>query len=369
MTTARRWWLVAVGVVVLVAAPVLVHALPAGGPDISAPTLLQRIQGSADVPYAGYAESAGSLSLPAPAELSGLGDLLGGRTRLRTWWRSADDWRVDNIRATGESDLFHDARGTTRWVYESLTATRRPNLPVRLPDPSDLLPPTLARRMLAGARADEVSRLPAMRIAGRVAPGLRLRPSDPASGVDHVDVWADADSGVPLRVDVDGTAYDTLDRAGVPALTTAFQTFSSRRPAASVTAFNPPPGATLRFDRGIDIAAAADQFAHSRPPSRLAGLAERPGAPTRAVGVYGSGPTLLVAVPLWSQVARPLHDELESTAGMRRTPIGVLVGAGPLGVLLTYPDDTGSSWLVGGTVTPETLRRAVAELPKPLEHP
>ena len=56
MTTARRWWIVAIGVLALLAAPLLVHALPVEDSAESATSLAARIQQSHDVPYSGSAE-------------------------------------------------------------------------------------------------------------------------------------------------------------------------------------------------------------------------------------------------------------------------------------------------------------------------
>ena len=59
-------------------------------------------------------------------------------------------------------------------------------MPVRLPDTADLLPNELARRVLEGARPGELSRLPAQRVAGHDALGLRLTPANPQSSIGHV---------------------------------------------------------------------------------------------------------------------------------------------------------------------------------------
>lgn len=357
MKAARRWSLVGIGVVLLVTTPMLVRALPADDPHTSAETLLEQIRGSRSVPYSGYAESLGNLDLPVNDRFSGTADLVGQRTRIRTWWRTADDWRVDVVRATGETGLYRDARTTTRWVYESARATQMPNADVRLPNASDLVPPTLARRVLSGAKADEVSRLPAERIAGRTAPGLRLVPRDEQSAIDHVDIWADNATGLPLRVALVGK--DDVR----PSLSSTFLDVSTREPAAPTTRFTPPPGVEPEFDDAIDIAAAADRFAPVTPPARLAGLESRRDNPVGAVGLYGRGPTFLIAVPLWGRAARPLREQLSTTPGVQVTTAGSRLAAGPLSLLLTPPGRRGQAWLLAGTVTEETLATASAELP------
>jgi hypothetical protein len=49
------------------------------------------------------------------------------------------------------------------------------------------------------------------------------------------------------------------------------------------------------------------------------------------------------------------------TPGVRTVPQGTLLTIGPLGVLMSGDDGQGG-WLVAGTVTPETLTRAVEDL-------
>ena len=163
-------------------------------------------------PTRGYAEAAGSLQLPVTDQFSELASLLGERTRLRVWWRSGDDWRVDAIKTAGEIDLFHSASLTTQWDYEAEEATTSVEQRIRLPRSSDLLPPQLGRLVLRDARPDEVTRIAAEPIAGVEAAGLRLVPAEPQSTIDHVDVWADPATGLPVRVEV------YAEGADVPAL-------------------------------------------------------------------------------------------------------------------------------------------------------
>ncbi|MGH3425679.1 MAG: hypothetical protein ACRDO8_13170 [Nocardioidaceae bacterium] len=355
MTAARRWCVVGLGVLLLVSAPVVVRAVPAPDSGVSANALLSAIRGSDRVAYSGYAESDGTVHLPVTNEFESTAALFGERTRLRVWWRGADDWRVSKLRTTGETGLFHDGTGTTRWVYESARATRTPIVRVRLPDVSDLVPPVLARHLLTGTRRSEVTRLPAERIAGRDAPGLRLVPSDPRSTIAHVDVWADPSTGVPVRVLVYGDGEDA------PVMSTAFDQLTTEVPAAATTRFEPPPGTDLRFDDTVDLAAAADRFAPVSPPVRLAGL-DRRGDLAGAAGVYGRGPTVLLAVPLWGRVADRLDEQLAAAPGAEAMPYGTRLAAGPLRLLLARPGLHDRSWLLIGTVTARTLHTAASQL-------
>ena len=103
---------------------------------------------------------------------------------------------------TGESDTYADGGVTYLWNYGTNLLTQVTGAePVRLPRAPDLLPPALARRLLDTAgRADRISRLPARRIAGVDAAGLRLVPTGTGTTIGSVEIWADPASGLPVEV-------------------------------------------------------------------------------------------------------------------------------------------------------------------------
>src|SRR5215218_8317858 len=148
---ARRWAAVAALVGALVAAPFVVHALPASDSAVSAADLRAAVLASADVGFTGYAESAGGLALPVTDQLTSVADLFSDRTEMRVWWRGPDDHRVDVITAAGETGIHRSAMGTWTWEYERATATIGPPTPLALPAPPDLLPTALGRRLLSEA--------------------------------------------------------------------------------------------------------------------------------------------------------------------------------------------------------------------------
>ncbi|WP_375425705.1 hypothetical protein [uncultured Friedmanniella sp.] len=353
--SAGRWAVVLLAAALLVVVPPLVQSRPAVASSLSAPDLAQRVQGSVDVAWSGVAVSAGALAVPDNDSFATLADLLGGDNTLRAWWRGAEYWRVDRLRSTGETDLFRHGAYTTRWVFESETATISPVSRIRLPDASDLLPPTLGRSMLQGAHEAELSRLPARRVAGVDAPGLRLTPDDPAATVDHVDLWADPETGLALRVE--------LYAAGEPrpVVSSTLESLDRRTPAAATTAYSPSADSRIAFDESVDVAAAANALTDLDLPATLAGLSSRSGDDPGGVGVYGRGPTALIVLPLRGQVAGPLRQQLRSSGGATDTAAGTLGPVGPIGVLLT-PRRNGPTLLLAGTVTPPTLERAAAQL-------
>jgi hypothetical protein len=354
-----RWLAVAIGAALLVSLPFTVRLLPTGSSSIRADTLLARIKTSASLPYTGYAQSDGGLSLPVDSGDFSLADLLGGTTQLRVWWRAPSDWRVDSVTPTGEVDLHHDAISTWSWDYESNTtrlADERRSPVVRVPRADDLVPGNLARRLLSHATAAQVSRLPAERIAGHSAAGLRMKVADKRSTIDHIDVWALPDSGLPVQV----TAFGVN---GTRVVSSTMFEVSLGRPSARTTAFEPPPGSRFPGSDFGDIVSAINTFGSGKPPSTLGGLTRVNDSRLGAVGEYGGGVTQLVAVPLSAHLAGEVVPQLRNAPGVVEDGHGIALATGTLNVQLSPPTGFGARWLLVGTVTAATLRAAVPSLP------
>ena len=354
MRPIHRWSLVALAVALVVLVPMSLRALPVHDESISAGDLLARMQAGDQTSYSGMVEVHGRLGLPVSDHFTDIADLLGSDTRMRVWWRSADRWRVDKLLTTGEVDLFHHGRATIQWDYERAEARRTIDPPIRLPRDSDLLPPALAHRVLDGTDPAEVTRIPPRRIAGHDAIGLRLRPSDPRTSIDHVDLWADPDTGLVLALDVYGDASQR-------ALSTAFTSVDLGRPSVQATTFHAAPGVHQSVDDVLDIADAANQYAPVLPPPSVAGLPLSTSS-RGAVGVYGSGLTQVLAIPLQSRDGGYLADQLR-TSGAQEIDGRLVLRVGPLGVALTFsrhPFDF--AWVVAGTVTDGTLVQAARDL-------
>jgi hypothetical protein len=166
-----RWLVVLAMASALVITPLAINARPPRIAQTSVVALAERVQGSHGIGWSGFVESSGALDVPDNESFANLAELLGETNKLRVWWRNEEDWRVDRIRSTGETDLFRQGGYSIRWVFESETATISPVSKVRLPDASDLLPPTLGRSMLQGARDTELTSLPPRRVAGVDAAG------------------------------------------------------------------------------------------------------------------------------------------------------------------------------------------------------
>jgi hypothetical protein len=346
-------------VTVLVALPFVVRYAPVPVPDTGPVALLARIQASAGQPYAGYAESTGTLALPATDQLNDVSTLLSGRTQVRVWWRAATDWRADTITPAGERSTRTTPAGTLVWDYEDNRILASPPVPdgtARIPRDSDMLPPLLAARMLSGARSDELTTLAPRRVAGRPAAGLSLSPTEPLSSVGRVDVWADEASGIPVLVEVYGRGDD------IAAMASTFLDFTDVAPARADLAFVAPPGVRTRFTQGFDLVRDVARSGGPLPPATLLGFPRSgPDAGETTIGEYGRGVTQVAVGALPDRQAGSLRDALRLATGARQVAQGVVVGIGPLGLLLTASRD-GYSWLVAGTVTADGLTQAATEL-------
>jgi hypothetical protein len=355
---ARRWAVVGALVAVLVSLPALIGLLPASESRISAGDLRVRVLSSDRVAFSGYAESAGGLNLPVSDQLPSVADLFSDRTTMRVWWRGPRDARIDVVRATGETGVHIDATGTWSWEFESGRAVRAASTPLALPTPPDLLPSSLGRRLLSETTDDELSRIGAKRIAGRDALGLRLTPAPAASSVDRVDVWVDAATGLPLKVQL------FAKHATLPALDTRFLDLDLRRPTAAVTAYFPQPGTRVRRSQLAETVLDAGRRIEPVPlPDTLAGLPRRQldGAPP-GIGLYGRGVTLLAVAPVPYRLADELRTAVSASPGAVEDRLGIRVAVGPLGLMMVEPPGRGP-YLLTGTVTPDALATAARQLP------
>ena len=356
MVPAARWLVVAAVALATVAAPTLVRAVPPAQSDVTARALVGQIRHAYGTGWSGEVSSQGSLSVPITAStFSGVARLLGQRSNLRVWWRSPTNWRIDRLRGTGESDIVRDGGLVVRWNYEANKVNFTPYSPIRLPDDADIVPVSLAHRMLSGSSSKELSRIPARRIVGRSAPGVRLVPADKRSTISRVDIWADQASGLPLRVDVYGASKVH------PVLSTQLTSLTRKMPSAADANFELSP--TIDFSRGValDDAAGANAFAPFAPPDEVAALPRLGNAEDfGAVGVYGRGPTAILAVPLRDYVAGGLRTQLRKSPQSHDFGTSIALEIGPLSVLLA--DVAGGHFLVAGTVTPATLRLAARNL-------
>lgn len=363
----RRWSVVLCGIALLCALPAVIAALPAGDLTISAATLRARITASAGVPYEGYTESTVNLGLPGLPEFQDVSTLFDGTTDQYAWYRSPASWRAAVITGTGENDIYQVGQFTYLWDYghDVLSRIAGPE-PARLPRASDLLPPALARRLLAAASpADHISRLPSRRVAGVDAAGLRLVPADPATTIGTIDIWADPASGLPLEVAI------TSRGASKPVLVTTFLQVSEQRPALPTVMPNPAPGvvvSSVSLPDADGVLGGDGDGDHDGTafPGRLAGLSRVPiPGGFNGVTAYGAGFSRIVLLPLPRGTgANVLNAATQAGAQPVSLPGGtaVLIRTPLLTVLMLHAGSRRATYVLTGAVTPALLESAGASL-------
>jgi hypothetical protein len=354
---ARPWrWLVLLAAVALLAAlPALVAAVPVTARSMPAAELLARVRGSAVTPYQGYAESRASLGLPDLPVVGRQTALLGAITRIRAWVWSPTLWRVDELTAIGERDLYHDESGTLEWDSGSSRVERTVGEPVvRFARPADLLPPELGRRLAAAAAADEVRPLASRRVAGVDALGLRITPRSPTTTVARVDLWADPSSGLPVRVEL------TARGSGRPIIVTSFLDLRQDRPDPSTVRFQVPPQAWVDFEEAPDLARAVERFSPFVLPDSLGGSPRRTQVAS-AASTYGQGYDLVAALAFPARISRRTRDFLEAVPS-KRGPWGQASEiATPLLNAMVF-ERNGAVFALSGTVRFPALEAAATQL-------
>jgi hypothetical protein len=359
--TRRRWLAVGGAVAVLGALPPAVASWPVSTQRVVPSALLAKILGSAGVAYQGYVDSDGRLTLPNLPQLGDTVGLLSGQTSIRAWYLSPAAWRVAAVDQLGEKDIYRTGDGTYVWDFQrNLLTLVAGTVPVRLPWAADLVPPDLARRLLRGAApGDPLDPLPARKVAGLAAAGVRLRPADPQTTVGRVDVWADPATGLPVRVEVAGRTSDT------PVLTTQFLDLDQKAPPRSLLTPTRSLSAGFTVTTQPDVAAAVNAAVPLRLPPTLAGRTRQasPGGIT-GVGAYGVGFGAFVVVPLPGRMGGQVIATARSGGALPVTlprGEGYQIGASML-TALVLQRRRGQVILLTGFVTADLLRTAATEL-------
>jgi hypothetical protein len=364
----RRWSMVSAGVAALCLLPATIAAWPVGTAVAVDPAQLrERILTSVDQPYEGYIATDGRLGVPPLPELEDIGGLLGGSSRVRAWYAAPASWRVAELTGVGERDTYRTAGGLYRWDFERNLVTLVAGEPtVWLPGAADLVPPTLGRQLLA--TDGRLQQLPARRVAGIGAAGVRLVPEDPDATVGRVDVWADPATGLPLRVEIAGRD------AAEPAFTSRFLELQQVAPDPAVLTPAVPVGAGFVATTVLDVREALRNALPGDLPGTLAGRDRLSQAATAGVtggAVYGTGFSSLVVLALPGGLGGQTVDAGRDAGG---TPVPLTgaeayeLRASLLTALAVHADhaevDRGAvhAWLLVGLVDPQVLRAAAAEL-------
>jgi hypothetical protein len=354
----RRWGVVLAVVVALGAVPVALAHRPAPATRLAPAALRDRIAASAGQAHHGYAQSAGALGLPALPNLEEVTALVSGTTEMRVWHGAPDRWRVDVLGPGTERGLYQLPGEQYLWDYGESRLTRIVGeQPLRLPRAADLTPPELVRRLVRLAAGDRLEQLPGRRVAGIAAAGLRIVPVTPGTTVAHLDVWADAATGLPLQAEI------TARGARRPVFVTRFLEVSLTAPAAEVLVPPVPgPGIGYATTSAADVLATLDRWDSLTPPDRLAGFARQDTvAGVSAAGAYGTGLTRFVALGVPGRLGNDVYGNAAKWGRRLTVPDGeaVLITAGLLNLLVLRADQT---YLVTGFVDAPLLQRVAVEL-------
>jgi hypothetical protein len=177
-----------------------------------------------------------------------------------------------------------------------------------------------------------------------------------------VDVWADAATALPLRVEV-------AARSGPPLLVTELLEVTYRPPDPADLVPTVPPGAGAVTAGAADVSGALRVLDAAPPPDRLAGrdrvgLSGAPDDALPGVGLYGTGLAGFALVPVDRGVAERAVDGATAAGGTTvEVPRGRAVRlATPLVSVAVRTRGRGGVLLIG-TVAPEVLEQALLELP------
>lgn len=199
----------------------------------------------------GTVESHTDLGLPAlPSSMGGADELtalLTGTHTLRVWTDGEGRSRVAVLGRGRETDVYVDPDGMWLWSSSDLEATRiaAPDKTYDKPSPTALAsaaltPADAAEHVLAAVDdTTDVTTTGAAEVAGRPVYELVLTPHDAQTLVARATIAIDAETHIPLRVQVFST------RLADPAVDVGFTSVDFGTPDASTLTFTPPPGITV----------------------------------------------------------------------------------------------------------------------------
>jgi outer membrane lipoprotein-sorting protein len=288
----------------------------------------------------GLAGSTGSDSADS-GELSSALELLTASHTLRLYVDGPERSRVQILDDMAERDAIRN--GDDLWLYDSSDNTAvHSTLPADAsasPETSTLTPAELATRFLdAVDPSTDVTVGDPVRVAGRSAYNLVLTPDSSSTLVSSVEIAVDADTGLPLSVDV--FARNASDAA----FHVAFSSLSLDAPSADLFAFTPPAGT----DVSEKTLPSADDIASHDAATPDAGTHPEP-------TVTGTGWDTIVEVPPTGEAASltssPMLSQLTTTVEG-----GHVLQTTLLTVLIT---DDGR--VLAGAVPVESLQAAAAQ--------
>jgi outer membrane lipoprotein-sorting protein len=331
---SRVWvrWLPAVVVPVVIIAGALAAeaSTPPSLPTKTAPQVLALVTGSSVSTLSGTVQENSDLGLPqlpstdgssasaSSGESSGTDpsqylSLLTGTNTARIYLDGRENARVQLMNTLAETDLVR--HGSDVWLYTSKDNTAsHATLPAgEKPKASPGLietPQQAAQHFLSAVdKTTDVTLGDNTSVAGQPAYDLVLTPQATDTLVESVSIAVDAKTGLPLSVSVQARGQKA------PAFQVAFSDISYQTPEASLFAFTPPAGATVK-----QLALPQHSAGRVKPQSGSAehtpGLMHAPDTAGKP-SVIGSGWDAIAEVPASaipaSVTGSPLLKELTTT--------------------------------------------------------
>lgn len=371
--TNLRWMAPAAAAGLVIATPSLWNSMAQAEPVLpprTADEIIASVLAAEPVAFTGELVQTMNLGLPAwPSEMSvdltgpnAIWQLASGTNTWRLWYDGADSYRVAIVRGQSESDLI--SNGQVMWTWSSQTQTamkaelpqdagEADNLPVPATSPQEA-----AKELLR--EAEEISAVETsanVRVAGRDAYEIIVTPSDASTRVAELRVAVDAETSMPLRLQIFSTIVDE------PAVEIGFTKINYAAPNPSVFEFTPPPGAEV-----IDVGSLGN---HELPPASDHGDELPPATPDDleqiekpgdlpSDDVHYSGPetigegwSMVTVIPGSGSSVNPLGETLPRVSGAWGS--GVLLDGTLLSVV--FADD---GRVALGAVAPDVLYQALA---------
>jgi len=304
-TTRRLRWALPAGVAAAIAVASLTSSVAtsaAAEPNLPARTaaqLLVDLETTNPGGFSGTIVETAKLGLPQLPDIGGSGadsalslsNLVTGAHTVRVWYDGHDKQRLALLGQLSESDIIRN--GSDLWTYSStdrrVTHSTLSASDHKVPahrDVTGMTPQAAADAALKAidpTTAVQVDRT--ARVAGRSAYQLLLTPKDSRSLIGSVRIAVDAQTSVPLRVQV--FARD----ANSPAIQVGFTDVSFKTPDASVFNFVPPAGSTVTQGNPLS----GPGLPGANMPDRIKDRAAAPstGASAPASSGPNSGPKVL----------------------------------------------------------------------------
>lgn len=244
---------------VVVAGAIAIPAAAGAAPSLPARTaqeVLELVSESADVAYSGTVEQDSDLGLPAipttgqSDEASTALEFLTGSHSVRVFTDGGDGQRLQVLDRLAERDVIRN--GDEVWLYSS---REKEATHLTFPDGDSATedsragrytPAEIAERLISSidpTTAVEVGEN--SRIAGRAVYEVTLTPDSDATLVGSASLSVDADTGLPLEVQVTARGEDT------PAFSVGFSEIDYSEPDAALFDFTPPADAEVT-EKSID---------------------------------------------------------------------------------------------------------------------